>query len=61
MNAIAQVRGIIDTPILMDYRMAVPDAVQFIVSMRRHGPLEFSELSAMYVIVKCPTRPNSRH
>jgi predicted nucleic acid-binding protein len=46
-------RGVIDTPILVAYREADPDAVAFITAVRATGQPEFSELSAMVLVARC--------
>ena len=46
-------RGLIDTPVLIAYREADPDAVQFITAVRGGGLPELSQLSALALFAWC--------
>jgi len=47
-------RGLIDTPILVDSRLAEPQALQFIADMlQRTGPIVLSELTGMAMMARC--------
>ena len=46
-------RGLIDTPVLLAYREADPDAVQFITAVRAVGWPELSQLSALALFAWC--------
>lgn len=52
-SPVMTVRGIIDTPILIAYWEGQPDAAQFIAGIRIGGLPEFSQLSAMALLVWC--------
>lgn len=48
------VRGLIDTPILIEYRDGLPDPLQFITAIRQSGLRpEFSQLSTLAMLVWC--------
>jgi predicted nucleic acid-binding protein len=44
--------GVIDTPILVDYRAGEPNAMAFIAAIRLHRQPEFSQISAL-VLLSC--------
>jgi predicted nucleic acid-binding protein len=46
-------RGLIDTPVLIDYRSGEPNTVAFMAAIRTIGRPQFSELSAMVLITNC--------
>ena len=48
--------GVIDTPILIDYRAGEPNAVAFISAIRLYRLPEFSQLSAMALLAHAPNQ-----
>jgi predicted nucleic acid-binding protein len=48
-------RGLIDAELLIAMRSGHPDAHRFAVAMLRFAVLEVSELSAMILLVRCPS------
>lgn len=51
-------RGVIDTPVLLAYRDAQPDAEQFIIAVRAVGLPELSQLSALALFAWCQDAMN---
>jgi predicted nucleic acid-binding protein len=54
MNTPTPLRGLIDTPILADYRAGEPNAVAFIGAVRLQRLPEFSQLSALVLLANAP-------
>lgn len=46
-------RALLDTSVVIDYREAVPDAVQLIIAIRRHRQPEFSQITALALLARC--------
>jgi predicted nucleic acid-binding protein len=54
MTPAAPIRGVIDTPILVDYRAGEPNALAFITAIRLHRFPEFSQMSALVLLANAP-------
>jgi predicted nucleic acid-binding protein len=47
------IRGLIDTPILIEYREGVPDTAQFVDNIRALGLPDISRLSVFVLVARC--------